>query len=124
MVTRSGVTFLLVTFLSVSEGREKFEKKLKKYPENFECVRRNTCEYYNQRLAEYRRTKNAEIKSELQALICNKGQKAVCCRQNSAPTTPAPTTSTPTTDSRHPSSCGKPQKIPESVKIILAFLCM
>merc|ERR1711862_19737 len=115
MVRRSGVIFLLVTLLSVSEGREKFEEKLKKCPENFECVRRNTCEYYNQRLAEYRRTKNAEIKSELQALICNKGQKAVCCRQNSASTTSAPTTSTPTTDSRHPSSCGKPQKIPESI---------
>ena len=97
MVTRSGVTFLLVTIFSVSDEIN-FKENVRKCPENFECVSSTTCEHYNQRLAEYRQTNNTEIITELRATICNKRNKAVCCR-----------------------FCGKPQKIPESVKV---FLCM
>ena len=97
MVTRSGVTFLLVTLLSVSDGRRNFEETSKQCPKNFECVHRSVCEQYNQRYAEYERTNNAQIRTELKALICNKRKRAVCCRQLSS------------------SICGKPQKIPESV---------
>jgi len=104
MVTRSGVTFLLVTLLSVSDGRRKFEETSRKCPKYFECVHRSACDYYIQRYAEYKQTNNTEIITELKALICNERKRAVCCRQNSAPTTPP-----------QPNSCGKPQKIPESI---------
>ena len=104
MVTRSGVTFLLVTLLSVSDGRRNFEETFKQCPKNFECVHRSVCEQYNQRYAEYERTHSAEIKTELKALICNKRKRAVCCRQEQF-FSPEP----------QDSACGKPQKIPESV---------
>jgi len=114
MVTRSGVTFLLVTLLSVSDGRRKFEETSRKCPKYFECVHRSACDYYIQRYTEYKQTNNTEIITELKALICNERKRAVCCRQNSAPTTADPTTSAPTTPPQ-PNSCGKPQKIPESI---------
>ena len=98
MVTRSGVTFLLiVTIFALSDGRRKFEETSKKCQNGFECVHKSACEQYNQRYAEYKRTNNAEILTELKALICNQRKRAVCCRQESQ------------------ESCGKPQKIPESV---------
>merc|ERR1712137_959564 len=101
MVTRSGVTILLVTLFAVSDGKKRnFEETFRKCQENFECVDRSVCENYNQRLAEYKRNNNQEILTELRSLICNKGSKAVCCRKEQ----PSPT------------SCGMPQKIPESVK--------
>ena len=99
MGTRCGVTCLLVTLLSVSDGRRNFEETSKQCPKNFECVHRSVCEQYNQRYAEYKRTNNAEIKTELKALICNKRKRAVCCREEKLSS----------------ESCGKPQKIPESV---------
>ena len=110
MVTRSGVTFLLVTIFSVSEGRINFKENVRKCPENVECVSSTTCEHYNQRLAEYRQTNNTEIITELRATICNKRNKAVCCRQEQEQV-PFPAQDI----------CGKPQKIPESVEV---FLCM
>merc|ERR1711982_252647 len=110
MVTRSGVTFLLVTLLSVSDGRRKFEETSRKCPKYFECIHRSACEHFNQRYAEYERTNNTEIITELKALICNKRKRAVCCRQNCASTTSAPTIASPPQN-----SCGKPQKIPESI---------
>merc|ERR1711971_300518 len=98
MVRRSGVTFLLIVILfAVSDGRRKFEETSKKCSEYFECVHRSACEQYNQRYAEYKQTNNVEIITELKALICNKRKRAVCCRQESQ------------------ESCGKPQKIPESI---------
>jgi len=99
MGTRCGVTCLLVTLLSVSDGRRNFEETSKQCPKNFECVHRSVCEQYNQRYAEYKRTNNAEIKTELKALICNKRKRAVCCREEKLSS----------------ESCGKPQKIPESI---------
>jgi len=101
MVRRSGVTFLLVTLLSVSDGRREFEETSRKCPKNFECIHRSACDYYNQRYAEYERTNNTEILTELKALICNKRKRAVCCRQEKVIPSPE--------------SCGKPQKIPESI---------
>merc|ERR1711971_402538 len=98
MVRRSGVTFLLIVILfAVSDGRRKFEEISKKCSEYFECVHRSACEQYNQRYAEYKQTNNVEIITELKALIFNKRKRAVCCRQESQ------------------ESCGKPQKIPESI---------
>merc|ERR1719154_33709 len=103
MVTRSGVAFLLVTFSSISDGqdgRRNFEETSKQCPKYFECVHRSVCEHYIQRYAEYERKNNAEIKTELKALICNKRKRAVCCISISE---------------SPDSTCGKPQKIPESV---------
>ena len=113
MGTRCGVTCLLVTLLSVSDGRRNFEETSKQCPKNFECVHRSVCEQYNQRYAEYKRTNNAEIKTELKALICNKRKRAVCCRQEQF-------SSSESQDyfkkgELENSTCGKPQKIPESV---------
>merc|ERR1719341_330040 len=114
MVTRSGVTFLLVNLFSMSEGaggKRNFEETSKQCPKYFECVHRSVCEHYIQRYAEYEQTSNAEIKTELKALICNKRKRAVCCRQEKLSS----------------ESCGKPQKIPESVnnskRLYRYFLC-
>merc|ERR1711971_715518 len=89
------------TLLSVSDGRRNFEETSKKCPKYFECVHRSVCEQYNQRYAEYERTNNVEIITELKALICNKRKRAVCCRQEQFASSE--------------SSCGKPQKIPKSI---------
>merc|ERR1719341_1066803 len=107
MVTRSGVTFLLVNLFSMSEGaggKRNFEETSKQCSKYFECVHRSVCEHYIQRYAEYEQTNNAEIKTELKALICNKRKRAVCCRQEQF-FSPEP----------QDSACGKPQKIPESI---------
>ena len=113
MVTRSGVIFLLVTIFSISaEERKNFKETVRNCSENFECVRGTTCEHYNQRLAEYKRTYCTEIKEELRATVCNKRNRAVCCRKEEE--------QVPFPESQD--VCGKPQKIPESV--ILLFLCM
>ena len=106
MVTRS-VTFLLVNLFSMSDGaggKRIFEETSQQCPKYFECVHRSVCEQYNQRYAEYKRTNDAEIKTELKALICNKRKRAVCCRQEQLPSFES-----------QDSICGKPQKIPESV---------
>ena len=121
MVTRSGVTFLLVTLLSVSDGRRIFEETSRKCPKYFECVHRSACDYYNQRYAEYEQTNNVEILTELKALICNKRKRAVCCKQEKVDKLVSGIVTKIIPD---PESCGKPQKIPESVKISLAFLFM
>ena len=121
MVTRSGVTFLLVTIFAVSDGRRNFEETSKKCQNGFECVHRSACDYYNQRYAEYERTNNLEIITELKALICNKRKRAVCCKQEKVDKLVSGIVTKIIPD---PESCGKPQKIPESVKISLAFLCM
>ena len=104
MVTRRGVTLLLITLLSFSDGKRNFEETFRNCPESMECVHKSDCEHYNQRYAEYRRTKNKEIVTELKSLVCNKEKKAVCCRQGTLFSC----------DSQN--SCGKPQQIPESVK--------
>ena len=104
MVTRSGVTILLITLFAVSDGKKRnFEETFRKCQENFECVHRSVCENYNRRLAEYKRSNNQEILTELKSLICNKGSRAVCCKKEQ--------------QCRSQNSCGRPQKIPESVKI-------
>ena len=102
MVTRIGVTFLLISLFAVSDGRRKFEETFQKCPQNFECVFKSKCAYFNERIGELRRTKNNEIIKELKGLICNKDKQAICCRESICQSL---------------DSCGKPQKIPESVKI-------
>ena len=111
MVTRSVVTILLVTLFAMSDGKKNFEQTFRNCQENFECVHRSVCEYYNQRLAEYRRTNktNNEIFRELKSLICNNDKKAVCCKKEQQ----SPTS---IKEQQSPTSCGMPQKIPESVK--------
>ena len=103
MVTRSGVTILLITLFAVSDGKKRnFEETLRKCQENFECVHKSVCENFNRQLAEYKRTNNTEILTEIRSQICNKAKKAVCCRQAT---------------SLNSKSCGRPQIVPESVKI-------
>ena len=104
MVTRIGVTFLLISLFAVSDGKRNFEETFQKCPQNFECVHKSKCAYFNERMGEYRRTKNNEITKELKGLICNKDNHAICCRESSC---------------QFQDSCGKPQKIPESVKITI-----
>ena len=103
MVTRSGVTILLITLFAVSDGKKRnFEETLRKCQEDFECVHKSVCENFNRKFAEYKRTNNTEILTEIRSQICNKAKKAVCCRQAT---------------SLNLKSCGRPQKVPESVKI-------
>ena len=113
MVTRIGVTLLLIALFSVSDGKRNFEETFQKCQENFECVHKSVCEYFNERIGEYRRTKNKEITKELKGLICNEDKHAICCREEGQQFPRAPQQS----PCESLDSCGKPQKIPESVKI-------
>ena len=123
MVTRIGVTLLLIAFFAVSDGRRNFEETFQKCEENFECVHKSVCEYFNERIGEYRRTKNKEITRELRGLICNEEKHAVCCREegqfsiSKIQTIPRPR-GPQQSSCQSLDSCGKPQKIPESVKNI------
>merc|ERR1712137_274157 len=108
MVTRSGVTFLLVTLFAVSDGKKRnFEETFRKCQENFECVHKSACENFNRQLAEYKRTNNTEILTEIRSQVCNKAKKAVCCRQA--------TSINPSLSFTKSKSCGRPQKVPESI---------
>ena len=109
MVTKTVVTTLLTLFFPFSFGmRELFPEILRNCPIN-ECVQSN-CPHFKRRLEEYKQTRNNDALNELKDLICNEEEKALCCKKQekitARTTTPRP--------SLEP-SCGKSQRIPESV---------
>ena len=96
---------------------ETFPEILRNCPEDYECVNRSNCPHFKQRYEEYTQTRNRNILNELKALICNEEEKALCCELQENLHTPRPAPEPP-----GPGSCGKPQRIPESVFITITII--